>query len=102
MRKIMVAVSLVLILSGSYAHSMDIRKMTPMGIIGAGVVGGLTIEFVKWVRKEERYKQIWPFVKNYPGVSIAGVSAVIGLSLMYGRPLVSVLRSYSIVKKFKK
>lgn len=98
MRKIVLASCVLLGVSG-YAQSMDVRNMKPKDIIITGVVAGLSIQAVVWVCKHEHYKQVWPFIKNYPGYAIAGLSAVVGLALMYGRPLASVFSGYPLMKK---
>ena len=76
---------------------MDASKISPRDIIILGCIAGITIQLVKFAA--ERYEEIWPFVKAYPGLTIAGLSAVIGLSLMYGRPLIAMFRNSSSVKK---
>lgn len=99
MRNVVLVSCIVLGLSGGSAQPMDIRSMKPKDIIITGVVAGLSIQAAVWVCKHEHYKQAWPFIKNYPGYAIAGVSALVGLALMYGRPFTSVFSGYSLVKK---
>lgn len=66
-------------------------SMSAKDFIVAGVVAGGSIEFVNFVRKEERYKHIFQFGKRYPGFFLAGLSAAIGTGILYGQPIKSFL-----------
>ena len=99
MRKVMLAGCIAAGLSGACVQSMDISGMRPRDIIIAGVVAGLSIQLTKWTIEHERYKQIWPFIKDYPGFAIAGGSAIVGLLLMYGRPLMTLFHGSPAVSK---
>lgn len=98
MSKSILRISLLLGLYCGSSQAMDIRSMTPAAIIGTSLAAGVSLQLVKWVREEQRYKQILPFMWEYPGAAIAGLGTVIGLTLMYGRPLASMFYGASLIK----
>ncbi len=100
MSKSILKISLLLGLYCGNSQAMDLHVGSDRAknFIVAGVVAGLTIQTVKWTFEQERYKQIIPFVKNYPGFALAGLSSVIGIGMLYLRPVASFFNGYSIVK----
>jgi len=60
-------------------------NIKPKEIITGGILAGCMIEFSLFLKREERYKNVFKYVRGYPGFSLATCSAVFGLGWMYGR-----------------
>ena len=50
----------------------------------AGCLTGLFLEFANFIRREERYKTILSFMCDFPGISFAIFSLLLGTTLIYG------------------
>jgi hypothetical protein len=68
---------------------VDSFSTSPKDIIIAGIIAGGSIELVNLIFREERYKDVFRFIKRYPGVSVSGFSAVIGMGLIYAQTVSS-------------
>lgn len=97
MYKIGLKIVAIFTLISSHARAMD--NNNAIDFIVSGLIAGCTIEFVNFIRKEQRYKHAFHLVRNYPGFAMAGISSIVGLGIMYGRPLVPMLSKYSFSKK---
>lgn len=102
MRTAIIAMLIIASLQGNYSNAMQNENngshhsqsasISPKEFIVAGILAGGTIEFVNYVRKDERYKYFAQFGKKYPGFFIAGFSAIIGTGFLYGQPLKSFIQ----------
>jgi hypothetical protein len=59
-------------------------NITPKELIICGIFAGAVVEFAMFLTRNERYKNIFKYVRTYPGVTIATTTAVLGLGFMYG------------------
>jgi len=73
---------------------MENPIITPGRTMLLFIFGGAIIEFVNYVRKEHRYKDVLSFIVNYPGYTIMGAGAVGGLGLFVGRPIVGLIQNH--------
>ena len=64
----------------SFLYTVSVKEL-----IGLGIVSGVTIEFANWIRKEGRYKNIVGYILNYPGISLATISCVTGMGIVFVR-----------------
>jgi|GEM_PF-4718168 len=97
MRSMMLAAVFAVSFNVGSMKAMDTKN--GMSIIIGGLVTGGVVQAIRCVFANERYKQIIPFIKGYPGLTIAGISAVFGLGIIYYPPFASILGGSSVVRK---
>lgn len=110
MKKLLV---LLLVITSSSIYAKETKKplellrdskqqedsMTVKDFIMASVAAGLAIELANVIRKDENYKKVLVFAKDYPGIFVAGVSASAGLAYIYGKGIKNFFARYKLVTK---
>ena len=102
MRKFFLIIATTISFQNGFVQAMDTQpeqhissnnqRVSPKELIVGGVLAGCTLEAIHQICKDNRYKNILIFGRNYPGLAIAGISALIGITAMYAAPIISHLR----------
>lgn len=76
---------------------MGDRSVEPRDVIIGGILTGFMVESALYLKRDEKYKNIFRYARRYPGYTVASMSCLFGLSWMYGKILKDNSRVFSAI-----